>query len=77
MNVLLTGATGLLGNNTLRALLSEGHRVMCLLRTHDKPPALADLDVELVYGDLADSESLVTASIPDFDAMIHCAALIH
>lgn len=77
MNILLTGATGLLGNNILRALLSAGHSVSCLLRTHAPPRSLSGLNATLVYGDLANSESLDYSAVPDFDVLIHCAAIIH
>ncbi|MEV6948875.1 NmrA/HSCARG family protein [Streptomyces sp. NPDC051172] len=58
--ILVTGATGLQGGATARALLHRGHPVRALVRTPDSPAALelAARGAELVRGDLDDPRSL-------------------
>ncbi len=75
MRILLTGATGFLGNNLVRMLLDEGHQVTALIRQRSVPPALAGIDVDLRQAQLDSPE--LTEKIPDdFDCLIHCAAQI-
>ncbi len=45
--ILVTGATGHIGNVLVRELLGRGERVRALVRPGKMPPALAGLDVEL------------------------------
>jgi|694.fasta_scaffold39965_3 dihydroflavonol-4-reductase len=75
MRVLLTGATGFLGNNLLRLLLAEGHEVQVTLRAGAGGRALAGLQFDPVPGDLANVDQLL-AETADFDVLIHSAALI-
>ena len=75
MKVLLTGATGFLGNNILRALLEEGHAVTVLVRHSSDPRPTDGLKVEKVFADLADSTD-VGKAVVDADVLIHSAALI-
>ena len=76
MKILVTGATGLVGNNCLRQLLAGSHEVLALVRQgHDTRP-FEGLDVELHMGDLLQPGSLSTA-IPDVDAIIHSAGDTH
>lgn len=75
MRVLLTGATGFLGNNLLRRLLQAGHEVQITLRPGAGGRALDGLNYDPVYGDLADVQRLVS-EVSDFDVLIHSAALI-
>jgi uncharacterized protein YbjT (DUF2867 family) len=62
-SVLVTGATGLQGGATARALLARGWDVRALVRTTDSPPAqrLEQEGVTLVQGDLGDPASLTRA----------------
>ena len=76
MRILVTGSTGLLGNNLVRQALEDGHQVVALVRTKERPKALNDLNVELAYGDVTDSDSLLRAA-KDVDAILHSAAQIH
>lgn len=76
MKILVTGATGLLGNNLVRLALSDGHEVVALARGTDKPKALADLDVRIASGDITDGPSLLKAA-EGVDAILHSAALLH
>jgi len=74
--VLVTGATGLLGNNVARALLSAGAAVRLLVREGSDPRPREGLDVELAWGDIRDAESVAPAC-RDMDAVIHAAAYVH
>ena len=53
---LITGATGFVGANLVRVMLSRGDKVRCIVR---KPNlCIEGLDVELVRVDLADTSHL-------------------
>ncbi|MFN6206490.1 MAG: NAD-dependent epimerase/dehydratase family protein [Planctomycetota bacterium] len=75
MRVLLTGATGFLGNTLLRLLVAEGHEVQLTLRPGAGGRALAGLKFDPVPGDLTNVERLLAES-SDFDVLIHAAAMI-
>jgi dihydroflavonol-4-reductase len=75
---LVTGATGLVGNNVVRQLLSRGVSVRVLVRP-DSPvrdTALAGLAVDRVVGNLADEDSLARA-VDGISTVIHSAAFVH
>ena len=76
MRILVTGSTGLLGNNLVRQALDDGHQVVALVRTKERPKALSDLNVELAFGDVTDSDSVLRAA-SGVDAILHSAAQIH
>jgi dihydroflavonol-4-reductase len=59
--VLLTGATGFLGSAVARALLARGVRVRALVRSSSPRDNLAQLDCEVVAGDLTNRPSLGAA----------------
>ena len=59
MTVVVTGASGHLGNNLVRALLADDRRVRCLV--HEDERAIEGLDVEQVRGDVLDPNSLLKA----------------
>ncbi len=59
--VLVTGAAGHVGANVVRRLLDEGVEVRVLLRRGSENGAVDGLDVERVYGDLREPETLVPA----------------
>ena len=71
--VLVTGATGFLGRRTVEMLVERGFQVRALVRTPSKAGNLAHLDVEVVQGDVADSESLEPA-FEGIDYVVHAAA---
>jgi dihydroflavonol-4-reductase len=76
MKYLVTGATGLLGNNIVRELLGRGQSVRVLSRATSDPRPLAGLDVERVTGDVCDAASLQAAARGS-DVVIHCAGHVH
>jgi dihydroflavonol-4-reductase len=57
--IAITGASGLVGGNLVRALLARGRKVRALVH-HDRR-ALNDLDVEIISADLTDPSSLEKA----------------
>ncbi len=76
MKVLVTGATGLVGNNVVRLLLEGGAAVRVLAREQSDPRPFAGLDVEIVRGDLREIPAL-TAAVAGTDLVIHAAAQVH
>jgi len=69
----LTGATGFVGAAVARVLLAKGHRLRALVRPDNDRRNIADLDIELVEGNLADPESYREA-LEGCDALFHVAA---
>jgi len=57
----LTGSTGFIGAAVARLLISKGHRLRVLSRPNNDRSNLQGLDVELIEGDLANSDSYSTA----------------
>lgn len=76
MRTLVTGATGLVGNNVVRLLLERGHAVRVLRRKDCDPRPLAGLDVESALGDVRDLESL-RAACQGVARVVHAAARVH
>ena len=72
--VVVTGATGFVGSHLARALLDRGAHVIGAVRTPEKGAWLAELGVEFVKADLADTDSLA-AAFEGADAVIANAAL--
>ncbi|NJM06011.1 SDR family oxidoreductase [Candidatus Gracilibacteria bacterium] len=74
MRAFVTGSTGLLGNNLVRALLVAGHEVVALVRSRSKAQRqFGDLEVEIVEGDILQPERFV-AALKGCDAFFHTAA---
>jgi len=73
---LVTGATGLLGNNIVRHLVEAGENVRVLARSTSDPRPLAELSVERVEGDVRDSVSVENAC-RGVDVVIHAAGYVH
>ena len=70
----VTGATGLLGNNLVRLLVSRGVRVKALARSRQKAEKqLAGLPVEIVIGDMTDVNGFA-AQLAASDVLFHTAA---
>ena len=75
LRTLVTGATGHLGANLVRRLLSDGHRVRVLIRPAGRCDAVDGLPVERAIGDLRDAASLA-AAVAGCSHAYHCAAAI-
>jgi dihydroflavonol-4-reductase len=73
MIVAVTGATGHIGANLVRALLKDGRQIRALVH-HDRR-AIEGLDVEVVQGDVVDPYSLYRAFV-GADVVYHLAASI-
>ncbi len=73
MLAVVTGASGHLGANLIRALLNRGYKVRALI--HLTARALDGLDIERVPGDILDEESLKRA-FTGADIVFHLAARI-
>ncbi len=56
--VVVTGATGHIGNVLVRELLSVGEQVRVMVPPMESIRSIEKLDIEIVYGDLRDQESL-------------------
>jgi len=76
MTTLVTGATGLVGNNVVRLLRCEGETVRALVRDTSDPRPLAGLEVEAVIGDIRDIES-VRRAMAGVSQVVHSAARVH
>jgi len=75
MKVFVTGATGFIGSHLVRELLALGHDVRCLVRKGSDRRNITGLDVEVVNGDLRDSETDLQFQMKGFEAVFHVAAL--
>jgi dihydroflavonol-4-reductase len=68
----ITGGTGFIGANLVRLLLQEGYTVRALVRPSSRLDNLRNLDVEIVKGDLNDSE--LWRQMEGCQALFHVAA---
>jgi dihydroflavonol-4-reductase len=75
MVTLVTGATGLVGNNVVRMLIERGDRVRALVR-NPMDQSLAGLPLDIVEGDVCDPVTVGRAA-QGVDRIIHCAARVH
>jgi dihydroflavonol-4-reductase len=72
--VLLTGATGLLGNAIARVLLARGRSVRALVRDPARAARIVPDGCELVRGDVTDAAS-VTRAAADCSVIYHASGL--
>ncbi len=73
--MLVTGGTGLVGSHVLEAAHQKSIRTRALVRSSSKHQRLENWGTELVFGDLADKESLQKA-VGDATIIVHCAAKV-
>ena len=73
--VIVTGATGHIGNVLLRELIAQGQVVRALVLPHDDLRPLTSLDVEIVYGDVTDLASLKSA-FAGAELVFHLAGIV-
>ena len=73
MKILITGASGLLGNHLIRVFLSDGHNIRALIETEKDVNGIDTLPIEKYICDLR-KFSQVKGSAAGMDIIIHAAA---
>jgi nucleoside-diphosphate-sugar epimerase len=73
MNTFVTGGSGFLGREMIRALIAAGHSVRALARSEKSAAAVRKQGAEPVTGDL-DSIEAMQAGMQGVDWVFHCAA---
>lgn len=76
--VLLTGAFGNIGRETLKKLLAAGHSVVCLDRETDQTRQTANSysgQIRVAWGDIAD-ESVLATALEGVDCVVHLVGII-
>ena len=73
MKVLVTGATGFIGGNLARRLVAQGHQVRALARPGSNTLTIDSTGVEVVAGDILDTDS-VDRGLRGCQWIFHCAA---
>ena len=74
MRALVTGATGLIGAQIVRALVAAGHEVRCLVRPTSRRDSLGGLPVTWVVSDLSHPDRLLDTACSECDVVFHTAA---
>ena len=74
MRVLVTGATGLIGNAIARQLVDRGHAVRALVRDEDRARLLLPEEITLLRGDVTAPDTLPAAA-RDIDWVFHAAGM--
>jgi nucleoside-diphosphate-sugar epimerase len=72
--VLITGSNGFLGSFLSENLLKKGYKVYCLIRRTSNLRWIKNLDVNFVYGDITDKESLLK-NLNGIDYVIHTTGI--
>lgn len=75
MKVFMTGATGVLGQPTLRLLIAREHTVTALVRTPQRAQLVTELGGIPLTGDLFDPR-FITDAVADADSILHLATAI-
>ena len=70
MNILITGATGLVGSHLTRRLVADGHKVIAVTRKAEKA---RHLGVEIVEWKQPEKEIFPMAALADIDVVVHLA----
>ena len=73
--VLVTGATGMLGNNVTRVLVNDGWQVSVLVRNGYDTRCFQDLEVEILLGDVSEPRPLDFGA-HSLQAIVHCAGVV-
>lgn len=75
MKALVSGSNGFIGSHLVEALKKRGYSVTCLVRKTSNLNWLKGLDVEFVYGDCTEKDSLYKA-VEDADYVYHLAGVV-
>ncbi|WP_136666723.1 NAD-dependent epimerase/dehydratase family protein [Flavobacterium sp. H122] len=70
MKILITGATGYVGNNVAHSLANKGHEIHAIARSDSAKKILHHQNIKIFKGDILDKETL-------FDAMKNCEQVYH
>lgn len=73
MKAFITGATGFVGGNLIRSLLSDGYQVRALIRDGSDHRNIEGLPIETVAGDLGNQQALAEY-LSGCDCVFHVAA---
>jgi len=73
--ILVTGATGHVGNVLIRKLIEMGEKPKALIHIPTVVDSLQDLDVEKIHGDILDYNFLLKA-FEGIEIIYHCASMI-
>lgn len=74
-DVVVVGATGVLGQTAVREILARGLRVRCLVRDLDKARRVLPTEAQCIHGDLWDAEALL-AAMDGVETVCHLATAI-
>lgn len=72
MRVFVTGGTGYIGREVVRALVDHGHRVTVLNRSPEKDALLRDLGARSLRGDIGEPGTYAEEAA-EHDALVHAA----
>jgi len=75
MKVLITGSNGFIGSHLVERLLNDGYQVRCLVRKTSDLRWINNLPVEMVFGDIAELSSLLSAVV-DIDYVYHLSGVL-
>ena len=73
--ILVTGATGFVGRNIVKKLITENREVRILVRSQNFREIFGLLPLQAFSGDISDKKSLEVAT-KDVDAIIHCVGIL-
>jgi nucleoside-diphosphate-sugar epimerase len=76
LKILITGATGFVGQSLVEALSREKHQLYALVRKTSKVDFLKANNVRLIYSEITAYEGLKKALTFGFDAIYHCSGLV-
>lgn len=75
MNILITGATGLLGKHLIKELQARGEHIRALVLPVENADSLTAQGLEVVRGDITDASTLALA-VKDIEIVFHLAGMM-